>query len=113
MPSWLPGIPTGEFDFGLPALAYTFVLPAPITLAAGDWVGIADYPDEIGNHHHYWLTSSDGDGSIYFTEGFTYDSDLAFCLGGGVPQTPLSNWALIIGVILIGTFVIVRFRRLI
>lgn len=110
---WLTGIPTGESLSGIPVLSYTYVLPAPIILAAGDWVGIADYPDD--SHHHYWLTSSDGDNSIYFTEGGTvYPNDLAFCLGGeGIPVTPVSNWALIIGVILIGTFVIFRFRRLV
>jgi hypothetical protein len=111
---WLTGVPTGETYYGIAAIAYTYILPVPVTLAAGDWVGIADYPDEIGIHHHYWLTSSDGDGSMYFTEGNQYYYDLSFCLGGGgIPETPVSNWALIIGVILIGTFVIVRFRRLV
>lgn len=110
----LPGIPTGEFSFGLPVLAYTYVLPSPITLAAGDWVGIAEYPDDYA--HHYWATSSDGDGINYFTGGTYLGSfDLAFCLGGeGAPlATPVSNWALIIGVILIGSFVILRFRRMV
>jgi len=41
------------------------------------------------------------------------EGTLAFCIGGeGVPETPVSNWALIIGIILIGTFVIFRFRRI-
>ena len=108
----LPGIPTGETWAGYPVLAYTYTFPVPINLAAGDWMGIADYPDDF--HHHYWLTSSDGDNSCYFTDGTVFPNDFAFCLGGsGVPQTPVSNWALIIGIILIGTFVIVRFRRLV
>jgi hypothetical protein len=63
-----------------------------------------------------WYGNFTGNSASYYTDSFWSPSggQLAFCIGGGeVPQTPVSNWALIIGVILIGTFVIVRFRRLV
>jgi hypothetical protein len=106
----LPGIPTGEFFSGFPVLSYTYVLPTPITLAAGDWVGIADYPDT--DHHHYWLTSSSGDNSMYLTNGEVQPNDLAFCLGGANPsEVPLSPVAIVIAIALIASTVLIRNRR--
>ena len=45
---------------------------------------------------------------------FGYDSDFAFDLYGtdAVPQTPISNWALFIGIGLILVFTVIRFRRI-
>jgi hypothetical protein len=40
-----------------------------------------------------------------------YNWDFAFELYGG-NKTPISNWALILGVVLIGTFVFIRYRRM-
>lgn len=102
---------TGETIFGYPVLEYTYVLPAKIVVTAGDWVGI-----HVSNNdappHHYWLTSSDGNGSSIVTPNEEIiDVDLSFCLGGTTPPVPISNWAILLGVLLIGTFIVVRYRR--
>jgi hypothetical protein len=36
---------------------------------------------------------------------------MAFCLCGPRPPVPITNWALVIGFVLIGTFIIIRYRR--
>jgi hypothetical protein len=61
-----------------------------------------------------WLGNYTGNSASYDGSWQPSQGMLAFCIGGeGVPQTPISNWALIIGIILIGTFVIIRFRRMV
>jgi hypothetical protein len=89
--------------------------PAPVTLLDG-WVSITRVNPGDGCTFG-WLgdyTGNSASYSLYDNSWVTSDGMLAFCLGGGeIPETPVSNWALIIGVILIGTFVIIRFRRLV
>jgi len=106
------GVNTGETSFGYPVMEYTYVFPAGVSVTTGDWVGIADYPDDFSNNHHYWVSSSDGNGSSIFSPDMIdfFGSDLAFCLEG-TPQIPISNWAIFFGIFLIGLFVIFRFRR--
>lgn len=108
----VPGINTGQTSFGFPVLEYTYTFPSPIVISAGDWVGIADYPDDLGVFHHYWATSSDGDNSsiLYPDMVDLYGTDLAFCLGGAEP-VPLSNWALGLGIFLILAATLFRLRR--
>lgn len=108
----VPGINTGETSFGFPVIEYTYTFPSPITVSAADWVGIADYPDDLGVFHHYWASSSDGNNTaiLYPDLNDPFGVDLAFCLGGGAP-TPLSNWALGIGIFLILTATMIRLRR--
>ena len=100
---------TGELLLGVyPVLEYTYVFPANITITTGDWVGIETYP--TSSNHHYWMTSSDGDGLVInMPDQSVIPIDLSFCLGG-TPSIPLSNWALVIGLLLISGFIVVRFR---
>jgi hypothetical protein len=99
---------TGESFAGYPAYEYTVNLPFPVTINAGDWIGIRDLPD--ANAHHYWLTSSDGDTYAWFGEGYSQPMDFAFCLGGaGV--TPISGWAIGIGIMLILAVTVLRIRK--
>lgn len=103
---------TGETSYGYPVFEYSFTLPTPLAIAAGTWIGIRDLPDIDYNHHHYWLTSSDGDNRIWLTQGYPLqgEGDLAFCLGGG-GSTPVSGWALGIGIALIAAFTLFRLRK--
>lgn len=103
---------TGEFSYGYAVMQYTYTFSSPVNISAGDWVGIKDLPDSY--HHHYWATSSNGDNYMWLGGGYSIAYDLAFCLGsnGPIPETPVSNWALLIGLGLIVTFTIVRFRKI-
>ena len=89
----------------------------PVTLLDG-WVSITRINPGDGCYF-VWLGDEDAGGNsetYYDPEQRWIGSNgmLAFCLGGDLPpQTPVSNWALIIGMMLIGTFVIVRFRKLV
>ncbi len=60
-----------------------------------------------------WIgNSSGGNSKSYFIGGSTWQSntvDQFFCFGG-TPPIPVSNWAIILGVLLIGTFIVVRYR---
>lgn len=84
----------------------------PVTLLDG-WVSVTRINPGDGCTF-LWLGNNTGNSASYIGSWVPSGGMLAFCLGGeGVPQTPVSNWALIIGVILIGTFVVFRFRRLV
>ena len=108
----IPATNTGTSILGYPVFSYTYTFPAPVDISFGDWVGIADYPDN--SIHHYWCTSSDGDGTGYGREsdgsGYPLTEDFAFCLSPA-PLTPLSGWAIGIGVFLIVAFTVYRIRR--
>jgi hypothetical protein len=92
--------------------------PGPVALTDG-WVSV----DRIDTGDPCWafITGNDGIGgnacvnvdgiwvlSMDFW-GMEFAPDL--CLGGQVQDVPVANWALVIGLILIATFVIVRYRR--
>ena len=92
--------------------SYNYILPGPVDLVAGDWVSVvAD-----GSNYWYWCTASGGNGCLYQLNGEgPYNcnyGDAAFCLGGGVPPVPVTNWALYIGIGLILVFTLVRFSKM-
>lgn len=117
----ITGVNTGEIFNDNPVYEYTYYFPAPLTISAGDWIGIADYPD--GFYHHYWLTSSDGDQESYVFDGSNYvplinpftdeSTDFSFCLGEVSMTTPVSDWAIGLGVFLIIAVTVLRLRRVI
>jgi hypothetical protein len=120
-----PNIPGNEI--------YSFtitVTPQPISLYYyPDYMVDVTFPTAI-TLLDGWVTLTrvyNGDGCIFVWLGqdytgnsvsYGYDAwypqggQLAFCLGGG-EKTPVSNWALILGVVLIGTFVFIRYRRMV
>lgn len=108
--AFIAGVNTGENMSGYDIYSYTYTFPASIPLAQGDWISVvADGSD----YWYWWGATVGGDGCAY-QEGFggircDY-GDMAFCLVGGAP-TPLSPWAVAIGIALIATFVIIRTRR--
>jgi hypothetical protein len=91
------------------------IFPSQVNLLDG-WVSISRFNPGDGCFFGWYGNNTGNSASFYNVDQTWLPSEgmLAFCLGGeGVPETPVSNWALIIGVVLIGTFVIFRFRRLI
>jgi len=106
--SFITAVNTGELFYSYPVYSYTYTFPASISLQAGDWISVrAD-----GDNYWYWLTGSGGDGCVY-QENYAYRcdyGDVAFCLVGG-PATPVSPWAIAIGIGLIATATILRMRR--
>jgi hypothetical protein len=93
-----------------------------ISVQAGDH----DFPGQWGWAMHAQLTGCEGAfKSAYFgfpdyvpAGGlvFTFPTDFAFELygtGTAIPETPVSNWALFIGIGLILVIAVVRFRRLV
>lgn len=61
------------------------------------------------------LVSSEQGGSLTQYQSGTWllgNSNLLFCLGDTAPQSiPLSNWPIYLGILLIGVFLIISFRR--
>jgi hypothetical protein len=79
------------------------------------WIGITRNGTSCDPVHGFGWASFGADGnSISFGGGSwaLVDANLEFCLGGGgQAETPISNWALFIGIGLILAFAVVRFRR--
>jgi hypothetical protein len=42
---------------------------------------------------------------------YELEISLAFCLNGPVPPVPITNWALVIGLVLIATYILIRYKR--
>lgn len=91
---------------------YTVDLPSAVSLASG-WISIK----AVGGTDNCWFlwagsTSDDNFAEQYCGTSLTVRSnDFAFCLGEGSPQqVPVSNWPIVVAVLLIGTFIVIRFR---
>lgn len=90
------------------------IFPSQVNLLDG-WVSLTRVNPGDGCNFGWYGNNGGNSVSFYNAEQIWQSSEgiLAFCIGGeGVPETPVSNWALIIGIIMIGTFVIFRFRRM-
>lgn len=107
---FIAGTFTGVIWYDYEIYSYSYTLPAPLNLVGGNWVSVrAD-----GSDYWYWLTASGGDGCLYQQNGMGFtcaEGDVAFCLSGSA-VTPVSDWALFIGIGLILVFAIVRFRKM-
>jgi hypothetical protein len=111
----LTAVPQPISLFYNPDYQIDVTFPSSVTLLDG-WVSVTRVnPND--QCVFIWYGSIGGNAASYYLPNNAWEiqgAALAFCLGGGeLPETPLSNWALIIGIILIGTFVIIRFRRLV
>jgi hypothetical protein len=86
--------------------------PSAITLLDG-WVSLTRVNPGDGCDFAWWGAIGGNSVSYYEVENFwsPQGGQLAFCLGGG-EKTPVSNWALILGIVLIGTFVFIRYRKI-
>jgi hypothetical protein len=94
--------------------------PGPVALTDG-WVSI-DRISETGDPCWAFITGNDGIGgnACVYWDGWVHSTDVwgmefapDLCLSGQVQDVPITNWALVIGIILIGTFIVIRFRKLV
>ena len=85
--------------------------PTTVTLLDG-WVSLTRENPGDGCTFGWYANGYVGNSASYDGSWVPSGWQCAFCLGGGV-KTPLSNWALIMGVVLIGTFVFIRYRRMV
>jgi hypothetical protein len=92
---------------------YDANLAPAFNLTAG-WVSIR----AVGGTDACWFLWAGSDADDMFAyqpcdgESLTRSQDFAFCLGSST-AVPIANWALILGVVLIGTFVFIRYRRMV
>lgn len=87
-----------------------------VTWGIEGWVEYAqDYKLDIGNVGY---NDPGGDGSA--TSAYVWDwppppgssINYVWRVSGGAPEVPVSNWALYLGILLMITFVVIRFRRM-
>lgn len=110
----IPEVNTGETFGGGIIYSYTYNFPAPLALQSGDWIGFANYQGT--STCRGYLMSTDGDNQcIAFNPeiGFRAEPfDVSFCLGPVPPVTPLSGWAIGLGVFLIVAVTLIRLKRI-
>lgn len=108
----IPGVNTGE-TFGGIIYSYTFNFPVPITLEADDWIGFINY--QGSSSCRGYLISDDGDDhSVVIVPEIgpvILSNDFSFCLGPVPPSTPVSGWAVGLGIALILAVTFFRLRR--
>lgn len=78
------------------------------------WIGVTRN-NATCNSGFAWAFFNSGIGNSVINNGAWYSgaSDMMMCLGNeAMPETPISNWALLIGLGLIVTFTIIRFRKI-
>jgi hypothetical protein len=84
--------------------------PTPVTLLDG-WVSVTRVNPGDGCRF-VWLGGYGGNSASYSDGWYPSGGNLSFCLGGApIPETPVSDWALVIGFVLIATFILVRYKR--
>lgn len=96
----------------LTLIRYACKLPAPVNIEAGDWM----YIYATGDNWWYWCMANGGDGCVD-QEGYGHRCDFgdaAFCLGQSKTEyvIPVADWALGLGLLLIATLAVLRYRRI-
>jgi hypothetical protein len=106
--SFITAVNTGDVLYDYQIYSYTFTFPTPVSIQSGDWISIrAD-----GGNYWYWMSGTGGDGCVY-QDGNTYRcdyGDVAFCLVGAA-ATPVSPWAIALGIALIAIATVLRIKR--
>lgn len=111
----LTPIVTSSLVSGSSLLEFEFDLPSPVLLNSG-WVSVVRKNPGNLPCVFAWANTTSGDDAYGWNEldgtyaYFTGDN-LAFCLTGGPPPVPISNRAIILGILLIGISLIVRYRK--
>lgn len=106
---------TTWFVSGSSLLEFEFNLPSPVSLNSG-WVSVVRKNPGNSACVFAWANTSTGDETFGWNEldgayaYFTGDN-LAFCLTGGPLPVPISNWAILLGILLIGISLLVRYRK--
>ena len=107
---------TGSVLANASLLKFETVLPSAVSLANG-WVSVVRLNPGPDNCMFGWANTFNGDNLMGFNSFggtiFYQGTDVAVCLSSELVPTviPISNWALFIGLALILTFSIIRFRR--
>jgi hypothetical protein len=103
-------VSTGELIIGFPVYLYTISLPTTLSITEG-WVSVQ--ATNGGTPTFYWVnTLASPSFPAYQTGPAPLNPEgLAMSLGGETAQVPISNWAILIGIMLIGAFIVVRYRR--
>jgi len=112
----LTPIVTGLFyTNGASILRYEVVFPSTVALTDG-WFSVVKQNPTSDICKFYYLDTSGGDNhSAYILSGTPNDvhyspNNRAFCLSG-TSSVPVSNWALVIGLLLMIGFIVFRFRK--
>ena len=109
----LTGDNTGLIYVYGPLYHYKAQLNSSVNLAKG-WISIQGTSVGDPDCAFLWMNSQSGDALAYQQtltgELSNLGTDLSLCFEGGM--VPLSNWALILGAVLIGVFVFIRYRKL-
>ncbi len=95
-------------------LRYEVTLPSNVSLSEG-WFSVVKKNPTSSSCLFNFLNTTNGDGhSAYQLHGssdFNYaTNNRAFCLSKA-PPIPVSNWALVVGILLITIFIVVRYRK--
>ncbi|NQU33550.1 MAG: hypothetical protein HQ521_09970 [Bacteroidetes bacterium] len=106
------GTETGS-SFGTastPILKYSYSLSTPVSGLQSGWVSIQGNP--TGTCNFTWITSNSGDGLAYVEGGgkAPVTDDFAFSITAD-PSIPIANWPIYLGILAMGAFVVVRFRK--
>ena len=96
-------------------LRYEITFPTTVSLADG-WFSVVKSNPGADPCIFYFVNTTNGDGlSAYILPSnpgvINYaTNNRSFCLAGEAQAVPISNWALVIGLLLISGFIVVRFR---
>jgi hypothetical protein len=119
----IPGALVATFDLAVPGeyvaegygiivYMYTAYLGTTISLTDG-WISVQGLSSGNGCEF-YWCDSYDGDIRSYYTiygvESGVIEGDFAYCLSMN-SEVPISNWAVIAGLILITSLAVWRLRK--
>lgn len=106
-------IPTGTTIFGAEILRFEITFPSTVSLQSG-WVSVVRKNPTNQDCSFAWVNTTLGNNYSAWkivSGSYNYASDnLSVCLTGPQP-VPVSPWALVFGVLLIGVFMVVRYRR--
>lgn len=105
---------TGEFVSGVSILRYDINFPSSISLPSG-WVSVVKLNPGNEPCSFAWLNTTNGDNTIAYNQGggtisLANGYDVSFCLKAPA-AVPVSNWALVISLLLISGFIVIRYRR--
>lgn len=111
----IPPTVTGLMVSGSSLLQFELNLPSPVSLSSG-WVSIVRKNPENSPCVFAWANTVSGDDAFGWNEldgsyAYITGDNLAFCLNADPLPIPISNWAILLGVLLIGIFMVVRYRR--
>ncbi len=106
-------IPTGSSLSVAEIFRFEVTFPSGVSLQSG-WVSVVRKNPTNLDCSFAWANTTLGNNSSAWknlSSGINYQSDnLSFCLTGQ-PPVPVSNWALVFGIFLIGLFMIVRYKK--